>query len=701
MTIGASPAATATDTVTNPQIEGCGIPVTLVMDASGSIDSTEAAQMRSASTAFLNGLNDTGSSARIIEFAQTSKQLLECKPISGQGLSDLLAAVASYKSGGLGSTTNWESALWRTSAEPIPGNGLVVFKTDGDPNTIGGVGDPPSATSGATETAAANAAEVYSNQLKQAGNRMLAVGIGTTNDGQKDRLKQISGPDLVTSIPATATINDFDAVVTNSFDELTAAMKRVAASLCGGSVTVRKLTDAKTPGDYVPAGGWQFDATVTPGQVPDDFTWVQPPGETSNTATLTTQSTPGVPATDGIAQFQYAPKNTTTRTVRVTEQLKAGYVPNFYSCTFKGLDPPDDQVGSMTADGNTAYFEVTLKSDESVSCDVYNTRGLGELKLVKKVDGANPDDWTLTAKAGAPNDDRDVSTPGGSGQFETVYSGIEYTLGESGPGGYSPGDWVCVNNPREDVAESAQDAIDLKGDKLTLEPWQRVTCTITNTRDKGSLTITKEFNPQASGYSGTFDINYICVDGGAKVAEGTTSLAAGQSKSIDDLPTGTVCTVTEPNLPANPAGWQFNAPTFSPANGQVTVTTKGEAVAVTVVNSVAQVSPEVVKKVCPIDVTLHKPQPKKVGNRILTDNIKTKKSSCVLLKPVVLCRPLNSTAAGETAYCDVTVSKKGRIRVKTDGYDAVKVSVVVRAKPKPGFSDRWKPNTWRKSWKLT
>jgi len=24
----------------------------------------------------------------------------------------------------------------------------------------------------------------------------------------------------------------------------------------------------------------------------------------------------------------------------------------------------------------------------------------------------------------------------------------------------------------------------------------------------------------------------------------------------------------------------------------------------------------------------------------------------------------------------------------------------VRAKPKPGFEDRWKPNTWRKSWIL-
>jgi hypothetical protein len=60
--------------------------------------------------------------------------------------------------------------------------------------------------------------------------------------------------------------------------------------------------------------------------VPDDFTWVQPAGETSNTASLTTQSTPGVPATDGVAQFQYAPKNTTTRTVRISETVQ-GRVP--------------------------------------------------------------------------------------------------------------------------------------------------------------------------------------------------------------------------------------------------------------------------------------------------------------------------------------------------------------------------------------
>ena len=116
--------------------------------------------------------------------------------------------------------------------------------------------------------------------------------------------------------------------------------------------------------------------------------------------------------------------------------------------------------------------------------------------------------------------------------------------------------------------------------------------------------------------------------------------------------------------------------------------------------TVPVVSPVVAKKICPIDVTLHKPQPKKVGNRIMTDKIKTKKSSCVLLKPVVLCRPIAASAAGETAFCDTKVTKKGRITVKTKGYEAVRVTVLVRTKPKPGFFDQWKPNTWRKSWKL-
>ena len=344
---------------------------------------------------------------------------------------------------------------------------------------------------------------------------------------------------------------------------------------------------------------------------------------------------------------------------------------------------------------------ITLKKGANVKCTIINIRDLAELMLVKQVEGKNnPNDWTLSATAGAPDTELNFSNKGGEGDFQPVYAGTEYQLKEEGPGGYSPSDWQCVLTPRGEGAPQEVEEINLQGDKITLKKGQRVTCTIVNTRDLGSLTITKEFNPQQSGYTGTFDINYTCVDGADKVKEGTVSLAAGASETITGLPTGTTCTVTEPNLPANPTGWTFNPPTFSPANGQATVTTKDQTVSVTVVNSVAQVSPVVVKKICPIDVTLNKPVPKKVGNKILTKKIKTNKSSCVLLKPVVLCRPLASSAAGETAFCDTKVTKKGRITVKTKGYEAVRVSVIVRTKPKPGFSDRWKPDTWRKSWKL-
>jgi hypothetical protein len=99
-------------------------------------------------------------------------------------------------------------------------------------------------------------------------------------------------------------------------------------------------------------------------------------------------------------------------------------------------------------------------------------------------------------------------------------------------------------------------------------------------------------------------------------------------------------------------------------------------------------------------VTLHRPTPKTVGSQILTDKITTKPSTCVLPKPVVLCRPVASTTAGEGTFCDTRVTKRGKIRLNTEGYEAVRVTVIVRAKPKPGHADSWKPDTWRKAWRL-
>ena len=73
----ASPASAAVPTAPNPPIaDSCGLTVTLVLDASGSIDSSNAvADVRGAATAFLDSLRNTGSSARVTQFATVSAEL--------------------------------------------------------------------------------------------------------------------------------------------------------------------------------------------------------------------------------------------------------------------------------------------------------------------------------------------------------------------------------------------------------------------------------------------------------------------------------------------------------------------------------------------------------------------------------------------------------------------------------------------------
>jgi hypothetical protein len=89
--------------------------------------------------------------------------------------------------------------------------------------------------------------------------------------------------------------------------------------------------------------------------------------------------------------------------------------------------------------------------------------------------------------------------------------------------------------------------------------------------------------------------------------------------------------VAEPKLPANVTGWAFNPVTFLPADGRVTVTTNGQTAAVTVTNSVSAAT------LCPITVKLHKPKPKKLGKRTLTDKASTS-SACSLPKPKISCK---------------------------------------------------------------
>ena len=128
-------------------------------------------------------------------------------------------------------------------------------------------------------------------------------------------------------------------------------------------------------------------------------------------------------------------------------------------------------------------------------------------------------------------------------------------------------------------------------DTPTFEPSATVTVkkgdttvTVVNSRTSeppegktGKIKVTKQLADGSHADTGqTFPITVVCEKAGyTKTFE--FDLAAGGSHEIKELPVGAVCTVSE----AVPSGWR--TPTFDPA-AQVTVV-KGEAVAVTVVNS--------------------------------------------------------------------------------------------------------------------
>src|SRR5690606_3458200 len=74
---GAAPTTSAADPLPNPTIPAqCGLGVTLVLDASGSVQTAGAVgQVRTAAEAFLEAFADTGSTARVLQFASLSEQL--------------------------------------------------------------------------------------------------------------------------------------------------------------------------------------------------------------------------------------------------------------------------------------------------------------------------------------------------------------------------------------------------------------------------------------------------------------------------------------------------------------------------------------------------------------------------------------------------------------------------------------------------
>lgn len=111
--------------------------------------------------------------------------------------------------------------------------------------------------------------------------------------------------------------------------------------------------------------------------------------------------------------------------------------------------------------------------------------------------------------------------------------------------------------------------------KITAGSGSANTVTIGNSmrpcEDRGEVKITKRLDGVPAGFRGTFTFTVNCWRGSQLFTkQAQITLPGSPTVSVTGMPSGSVCTVSENGpLPPLPAGWQWSAPSYSPANGQV------------------------------------------------------------------------------------------------------------------------------------
>jgi hypothetical protein len=418
LVVGSGPAAAKVQPGPNPVIEqSCGLDLTVVLDASGSINSAHAVDdVREAADTLLDAMSGTSSTARVTQFGSVSEELAPRTLVDETSLANdgpLGEAVADYYSpipprpddttiysydgsgtplssqnqnvsNGSNQYTNWDQALHQAATDT---GELVVFVTDGDPTAFDfdqsgdpfDPGPPPDVT---VNTGRGNGEQVTrdrsieeANGIKSQGSRMLAVGVGSALDNSESaqRLEQIAGPQVVRDddLDDVDSLNEIDVALIRDFDDLAGFMRGLVLELCSPSLTVRKLAQSPTDASYRPAQGWPV--TVTP-RVPSGtgFTWILP------------DKTPGASKTDptdadGFAQFQWEPIPPEADSVAtVAEGTRAGYIAghptaNDFRCELKNQDGDVEVVSGNFADPSAPAFVLDPIEQEIVTCTIWNS----------------------------------------------------------------------------------------------------------------------------------------------------------------------------------------------------------------------------------------------------------------------------------------------------------------------------------------
>lgn len=420
--------------VPNPPLgQSCGLDIGLIVDRSGSMDSSEMSLVKSAMTTFVDAFIGTPTQFSLTKF-ETNATVTQAFT---SDLALMKSKIGALPASGDGNT-NWDAALAKSFStfDPRPTKpNLIVIATDGSPNRYG---DPANSTFD-WNLGLSNAVS-RANTIKTAGTRIVVIGIGSdpTDPDYPNtdvKLQAISGPKMA----PPATIDETVDVVKTDFPQLAAAMSNLAKGLCGGKILVQKQLDLDGDGK-VDLDGTASDARLS------GFTF-DVDGTPSNPVAKTTTNT-------GALEFDVL-----NGTYSLNESAVMGMRLSSIECR-----NGQNAVGTVDLATRTVTG-LAMTTDDTVTCTFVNTPSTGTLKVIKQVVGGElpAASWMLHVK----HDGTDVAgSPAAGSATGTVYTlpvGT-YAVSETGPAGYT-----------------ASFSSACSAGTVTVTAGQQTVCTVTNT----------------------------------------------------------------------------------------------------------------------------------------------------------------------------------------------------------------------------
>lgn len=231
-----------------------------------------------------------------------------------------------------------------------------------------------------------------------------------------------------------------------------------------------------------------------------------------------------------------------------------------------------ESISCVSGETVVASGNITLANQQSWVCTITNDDQPGQLTIIKNTGNESHNgtfEFTITGQENAS-----ITTTAGTGQTAPIsLNKGSYNVVEVVPGGWSFSSASCLYDGESAGSEIAN------GKSIYIGNGRSITCTFTNTRQTGSLTVIKVVEGGGETVTASsFSIHVM--QGETEVAGSPQPGSASEGTTYTGLPTGSY-TITETGGPSNfVATFSENCPA-----GVITVTNSESPVTCTITNT--------------------------------------------------------------------------------------------------------------------